>query len=145
MIKIDNAFLEDYDLDWFSIYEDGCLAHFTSAGFGVVPDSLINHLEHYETIYDYFFSLEEKYQVEIIEDNLPRFSNVSQKNKCMKSFCEMAARGIFSYDFNRSSESYVLMARPLICKTVDDIPKEILDIMNYLPDGIESSAVVIKI
>lgn len=150
MIEPNEFFIEDYDTNWFSVYEDGYLAHFASNGSKAVPALVINHLQHHEEITDficdYFFGLEEKYQVEIIEENIPKYyTSDDDRSGYAQSFFEMAARGIFSYDFNDNTNCYLLVARPLTGKKADEVPREILDLIHHLPNGVQSSEKIIEI
>ncbi len=74
MTYMDDDFLEN-DLDWFLSCQGGFLAHFATGGKGPVPEKVRESIDNYELIYDYFYSLEPLSDVEVIECNLPDFSD----------------------------------------------------------------------
>lgn len=106
---MDDDFLEN-DLDWFLSGQDGFLAHFATGGKGPVPDVIRESIDNYELVYDYFYSLEPLTEVEIIECNLPDFSDEKKRFHYLKSFIEMSRKGLFSYDY-RGGE-YKLISKP---------------------------------
>ncbi|MBI6695851.1 hypothetical protein YA0788_27530 [Pseudomonas corrugata] len=80
-MEMDDEFLEVNDLDWFASYKDGFLAHFATGGKGGVPQSIKESLSKYELIYEYFDSLKECFEIEVVEENLPVFSSEAQRNR----------------------------------------------------------------
>ena len=144
MMYMDDDFLESYDLDWFSSYEDGFLAHFTTGGGSIVPKKVRESIESYELIYDYFYSLSASTDIEIIESNLPTFSAQGQRERYLQSFSNMAARGLCSYDISRDGSGYKLIAKPKSQLKYEHLPEEIKRIIYILPAGIISNATVLE-
>jgi hypothetical protein len=127
---MDYEFLEVNDLDWFASYKDGFLAHFATGGKGEVPLSIRESLSKYELIYEYFYSLKECFEVEVVEENLPVFSSEVQRNRYLQSFVSMAKKGLFSHDF--SGGGYKLVAKPKSGKKRSELPVEILNVICVL-------------
>ena len=72
-MRMTDEFISTTDLDWFAAFYNGNLAHFTSGGTTAVPEKVVDSIKNYEELYDYFFDLEKRCDIEIIEDNLPEF------------------------------------------------------------------------
>ncbi|WP_162556747.1 hypothetical protein [Proteus sp. TJ1640] len=87
---MDEEFLESNDLDWFSSYEDGSIAYFATNGCCLVPEKIRKSIDNYGVIYDYFYSLNISSEIEIIEENLPKFSDETQRACYLQSFIEMS-------------------------------------------------------
>ncbi|WP_434675198.1 hypothetical protein [Pseudomonas sp. D3-10] len=132
-MEMDDEFLEVNDLDWFASYKDGFLAHFATGGKGGVPQSIKESLSKYELIYEYFDSLKECFEVEVVEENLPVFSSEAQRNRYLQSFVSMAKKGLYSHDF--SGGEYKLVAKPKSGKKGSELPAEILNIICMLSVG----------
>ncbi|CAH0324210.1 hypothetical protein [Pseudomonas brassicacearum] len=129
-MEMDDEFLEVNDLDWFASCKDGFLAHFATGGKGGVPQSIRESLSEYELIYEYFYSLEECFEVEVVEENLPIFSSEVQLSRYLQSFVSMAKKGLFSHDFD--GEGYKLVAKPKSGKKRSELPAEILNVICIL-------------
>ncbi|MCO7256563.1 hypothetical protein KSI86_20625 [Dickeya oryzae] len=130
---IDDDFLEN-DLDWFSSSQDGFLAHFATGGKGDIPDKIRESIDHYELIYDYFYSLGTLSDVTVIECNTPDFLDEKQRLCYLKSFIEMSQRGVFSYDY-RDSE-YKLISRPKCPLRYNSLPDDIKGIIYISSENI---------
>lgn len=130
-MEMDEGFLEVNDLDWFASCQDGLLAHFATGGRGFVPLEVRESISVYENIYDYFFSIEDSVGVEVVEENLPEFNDSVQRERYLRSFVDMARRGLFSYDVNDRG-GYSLIARPKKNRGVCDLPGGIKDIVHVL-------------
>ncbi|QHP79219.1 hypothetical protein EO763_04225 [Pectobacterium odoriferum] len=137
-MEMDEEFLESNDLDWFSAYQDGYIAHFATGGKGIVPESVKSSTENYEVIYDYFYAFDKTSEIEIVGDNLPSFSNEAQRNRYLKSFIDMAERGLFSHDV-KDDGTYKLIARPNKGISYSNLPDVIKNILHVLPDNVLSS------
>ncbi|WP_455813239.1 hypothetical protein [Pseudomonas graminis] len=131
-MEMDVEFLESNDLDWFSAYQDGYIAHFATGGKGIIPESVKSSTENYEEIYDYFYSFDKVSDVEIVGDNLPIFPNETQRNRYLKSFVVMAERGFFSHDA-KDDGTYKLIARPKKGISSNGISEKIKLILHTLP------------
>ncbi|NDJ59339.1 hypothetical protein GWD52_20580 [Enterobacteriaceae bacterium 4M9] len=123
---MDDDFLEN-DLDWFLSGQDGFLAHFATGGKGPVPEEIRESIDNYELIYDFFYSLKPLSDVEVIEYNLPDFSDEKQQCRYLKSFVEMSRKGLFSYDY-RNGE-YKLISKPQTPLNFALLPDDIKEII----------------
>lgn len=123
-MEMDQEFLELHDLDWFASSLDGTVLHFATGGRGFVPDFVRQSISAYEEIYDYIFSISAGCGVEIVEKNLPGFNSDIERQRYLKSFSEMAGRGVFSYDvFNDGG--YMLIAKPVVPLKLSDLPGQV--------------------
>lgn len=130
-MEMDDEFLEINDLDWFATCQDGLLAYFATGGRGFVPVEVRKSITVYETIYDYFFSIEDSVGVEVVEENVPGFSSDFERERYLRSFVDMARRGLFSYDVNGGG-GYSLIARPEKNRGRCDLPEGIKNIVHVL-------------
>jgi len=144
MTYIDDEFLESNDLDWFSFYVDGSLAHFATGGSCVIPEKIRESIENFEIIYDYFNSLGRVSDIEIVENNLPSFLTEEQRAHYLRSFINMAVKGLCSYDFRREDGSYKLIARPKFRLKCEKLPEEVQRLIYILPTEITPDAVIVK-
>lgn len=133
-MKMDGEFLEFNDLDWFAVCGDGFVAHFATGGKGIVPEIVKESIEKYEVVYDYFYSIDKKEEVYIIDNNIPDFSNPVQCDRYLESFVNMAERGLFSHDV-QDDGTYKLIARPKTGITFSDLPEVIKSMLHVLPDN----------
>jgi hypothetical protein len=139
---MDDEFLESNDLDWFSSYEDGSIAHFATGGCCLVPEKIRESIDNYETTYDYFYALNALSDVEIIEENLPKFTDEAHRERYLRSFVEMSSKGVFSYDY-RIGEGYKLISKPKNILKYDVLPDSIKKILYILPCDILPKAKLI--
>ncbi|MHA7845173.1 hypothetical protein [Serratia sp. D1N4] len=144
MTYMNDEFLESNDLDWFSSYGDGSLAHFATGGSCAIPGKVRDSIDNYEIIYDYFNSLGVVSDIEIVENNLPSFITEEQRARYLQSFINMAAKGLFSYDIRREDGSYRLIARPKFRLTYEQLPEEVKNIIYMLPAEITPDAVIVR-
>ncbi|UZE18831.1 hypothetical protein LOY70_04340 [Pseudomonas sp. B21-054] len=130
-MEMDDEFLEVNDLDWFASFEGGHLAHFATGGRGFVPQAVRSSIADYEAIYDFFSSLDEKFDFEVIEENLPLFNNDAQRNRYLQSFIHMAKKGLYSYD--AGDGFYRLVVRPKEARSCSELPPIIRSVLCSLP------------
>lgn len=142
MVYMDDEFLESNDLDWFSSYQDGAIAHFATGGNGYVPEKIRESIDNYEVVYDYFDSLESKSVIEIIESNLPTFKNEESRFLYLRSFIKMAKKGIFSYDY-RANEGYKLISKPINRLNYNELPDSIKKVLFIMPRNLSSELEII--
>ena len=133
MMYMDDDFLEN-DLDWFLSGQDGFLAHFATGGKSPVPEKIRESIDNYELVYDYFYSLEPLSDVEVIEYNLPDFSDEEQRSRYLKSFIEMSRKGLFSYDYR--NDKYKLISKPLYPLRYSVLPDDIKRIIYISSENI---------
>jgi hypothetical protein len=123
-MEMDQEFLELHDLDWFTSCLDGTVLHFATGGCGFVPDFVRQSVSVYEEIYDYILSRSAGCGVEVVEENLPGFDSDIQRQRYLKSFSEMAGRGVFSYDVSNDG-GYKLIAKPIVPLQLSDLPGQV--------------------
>ena len=136
-MRMTDEFISTTDLDWFAAFYNGNLAHFTSGGTTAVPERVADSIKNYEELYDYFFDLEKRCDIEIIEDNLPEFLDQIKREQYLRSYINSASRGLFSYDINYEDNSYFLVAKPLNPLSLRELPQSIKEIVYTLPKEIK--------
>lgn len=139
-MRMTDEFISTNDLDWFAAFYNGELAHFASGGTTAVPEKISDSIKNYEKLYDYFFDLEKRCDIEIIEDNLPEFLNQIKREQYLRSYIDAASRGLFSYDVNYEDNSYFLVAKPLSPLSLRELPKNIKEIVYTLPKKIKTGS-----
>ncbi|WP_155761184.1 hypothetical protein [Stenotrophomonas maltophilia] len=97
-MEMDEEFLEVDDIDWFAVGADGYVCHFATGGRGIVPRQVASSIESWQLACDYIYSLPVCSGVIVVEESLPDFSGLAQREAYLGSFLEMASRGIFSHD-----------------------------------------------
>jgi hypothetical protein len=131
-MEMDEEFLELNDLDWFASCQKKVVLHFATAGRGFVPEVIRRSIEDYEEIYDYFFSGAADSDVEIVESNLPSFISGVERDRYLKSFCDVARKGIYSYDFSHGNK-YKLIAKPVTPLVFSKLSERIRNIISKAP------------
>lgn len=139
-MKMTDEFISTTDLDWFAAFYNGDLAHFSSGGTISVPKKVVDSIKNYEELYDYFFSLKKRCNFEIIEKNLPEFINQIKREQYLRSYIDMASKGIFSYDVNYEYNSYFLVAKPLNPLSLRELPQNIKEIIYTLTKEIKTGS-----
>ncbi|WP_178115373.1 MULTISPECIES: hypothetical protein [unclassified Pseudomonas] len=128
---MNDDFLELNDLDWFAVFNDGLLAHFATGGRGVVPEMIRESISNYEMAYDYFYSLSDSCEYEVVEENVPVFNTEAQRDRYVQSFAIMARKGLFSYDI--CDFGYKLIALPKKGRKSSELPLGIKEVLYRIP------------
>ncbi|SCC33748.1 hypothetical protein [Gilliamella intestini] len=139
-MKMNDEFISTTDLDWFATFYDGNLAHFATGGTTTLPKKIVDSIKNYEEIYDYFFTLNSRCNIEIIENNLPEFINQIKREQYLANYIDIASKGLFSYDINYENNSYFLVAKPLNPLTIQELSNNIKEIIYTLPKEIKSGS-----
>ncbi|WP_397458929.1 hypothetical protein AB3464_03125 [Pseudomonas asplenii] len=131
-------FLSYHDLDWFASNSEGFVFHFSTGGRGSVLLEVRSSLYNYEALYEYFESLPESFDAEVVGSRHSRFNDDGQRERYLKSFVAMAKKGLFSYDADLDGEvgdsgGYVLIVKPDIGIRYLDLPDSIKDMICILP------------
>jgi len=105
-MEMDEEFLEVNDIDWFAVGADGYVCHFATGGRGIVPRQVASSIESWQLACDYIYSLPVCSGVIVVEESLPDFSGLAQREAYLGSFLEMASRGIFSHDVSGGLSPY---------------------------------------
>ena len=124
------------DIDWFAIDRRGHILHVASGG-GVLPPSIANDLEGVRIVAKFMRTLPDLSSDFIVDnklDEIVSFKDKNEKERYLQDFGEMARRGFYSYDKtlvgNFEDVSYHLVCKPEISLHEDDLPKDIVAIIN---------------
>lgn len=117
MIKRD---IFDGEFDWFAIDQEGQIAHFSSAGYGVIPTLVRDNVDQQLKLNEYFTKMVEK----VTTANLIR-----GKGK-RDDWLNMAQRGLYSYDFKHWDGPYILIAKPDVPINIRILPDEIYTLLR---------------
>jgi len=122
---------QSLDIDWFFIADNKI--GFVASGGGKLPDSVTNLNKNFSEISSYFRSLPEKTEA-IINKELKRIKTTTITDYYLEDFVYMAKRGLYSFDKtllnNFSDTNYHIVARPIECLRVEELPIEITDLIN---------------
>jgi hypothetical protein len=125
------------DLDWFALDAQGAVGHFTTGGCGALPRSVAAAREDLETVRACLLALPET-TTAIVNPNrsatIPLFPSVRPEPVAnLRPWTATAARGMYAYDYiedrKRRPRPYLLVARPELPLTADDLPPEIRAIL----------------
>jgi len=92
--------IQGYEFDWFAIDAEGRVGHFSTAGEGLVPKVVLEHITETESLTEELLRLPVTGQA---SGQLP--GNI-------KDWLEMARRGVYSFDWQHSNGAYRLAATP---------------------------------
>lgn len=112
--------IEGSEFDWFAVDADGYVGHFSSAGFGPVPVSLLKQLPSCELVLDAMRSLPE------IGDAVGHLSGD------IADWLSMAARGCHSFDWQHWSGPYLRAATPSVSINCSDLPADLVGLLRLV-------------
>jgi hypothetical protein len=92
--------IEGYEFDWFAIDAEGRVGHFSTAGEGLVPKVVLEHITETESLTQELLRLPVTGKA---NGHLP--GNIND-------WLEMAGRGVYSFDWQHSNGAYRLAATP---------------------------------
>jgi hypothetical protein len=137
MSKISTSEQEERDFDWFAIDKDGCVGHFTTAGFKFLPVSVSISAEDLAVATDYFENRATVRGGHRISESLPselgQWKGESNEKRYLTSFVSMADKGLYSYDiatYIRPGLAYFCVAIPDHVLRVDEVPMDIRTIIE---------------
>jgi hypothetical protein len=141
---------ETLDLDWFSVDDNGEIAHFASGGRGFLPSSVKVSRTNLARITAYFRRDLDANGSAIESANLSlhtEFNSEAEKARYMADYSRMAAKGLYSFDCvidHKRPCNYYLVARPSCTLKVNDLPDDIQQIINItsFAGQFRSSAIV---
>ncbi|MCO6548944.1 MAG: hypothetical protein J6583_14410 [Gilliamella sp.] len=142
-----------WDLDWYAVFNNNYLAHFTSGGTCAVPEKIRKSKINYDKLFDYFDNLDNHCKIDIIESHLPDFTeyggfffkNIEERKKAyLRSFVEAASKGLFSYNIDFETNTYFLVAKPITPLTLLELPMDVRHIIHKLPATIQPGALTIS-
>ena len=112
--------VEGGEFDWFAVDADGCIGHFSSAGFGPVPVQLLQNLPACELALDAMQAL-------------PTIgSAVGHLSGDISDWLAMAARGCHSFDWQHWSGPYLRAATPGVSINCRDLPADLVDLLRLV-------------
>jgi len=125
------------DYDWFGVDESGCLGHFTTAGFKLLPKSVSASREDLKRVTDYFRQTEPTKERHVVTTDLEKyvgaFESGDKRKQYLSGFTEMADRGLYSFDidtYERPGLAYFCVAIPLQPLKLDSLPRDIQSIVG---------------
>ena len=134
------------DLDWFALDRDGAVGHFTTGGCGALPRSVASSKADLDAVREYLLSLPETGAALVNHDRretIPLFPSARREPAArLRPWTATAARGMYAYDYiedrRRRPRPYLVVARPELPLTADELPPAIRSILNrtVLPDVI---------
>ena len=125
------------DWDWYAVDPDGNIGHFTTAGLRPLPKSVKQDLEAAEALDEHF--QERAVPVggslirEAVEADAGGWKNSTARERYLKSFDEMAQKGLFSYNtqlVHSTDAKYYLVARPEKPLRAADLPGEVRNLLE---------------
>jgi hypothetical protein len=125
------------DLDWFALDAQGAVGHFTTGGCGALPRSVAASWEDVEAARAYLLALPETTSA-IVNPNrpatIPLFPSVRPEPAAqLRPWTATAARGMYAYDYiedrKRRPRPYLLVARPQLPLTADELPPDVREIL----------------
>jgi hypothetical protein len=131
-VRIDEIEQDGTDFDWFAVDEEGSVAHFATVGFKRLPATISCSAEDLTVVTDYFLNrapVVSEHQInQDIGRNRDDWKGEAAEGRYLKSFVEMADRGLYSYDI----ETYVNPATAYFCVAVPTRPVSI----EHLPENV---------
>jgi hypothetical protein len=113
---------QETDFDWFGLDENGCVGHFTTAGFKLLPKSVSANVEDLRKITRYFDEIGQTGAGCNVNRNLEKevghFKNETERSRYLFDFCRMADKGLYSFDI----DTYVRPGIAYFCVAVPSLP-----------------------
>jgi|SRR6516164_7834135 hypothetical protein len=126
---------ETLDLDWFAVDGQGEIGHFATGGKGFLPPSVKASKENQSKLNAFFRKLTkngEAIESPILASHV-QFQTEAEANRYLEDYSYMAGRGLYSFDCfiaRRRPTSYFLVARPSDPLTLEDLPKDIREVVR---------------
>lgn len=128
---------EETDYDWFGVDERGCVGHFTTAGFKLLPKSVSVSAEELEKVTNYFRHLpptDSTFQVSgDLEKETGPFESEEKRDQYLASFSDMARKGLYSFDIDTYVSpglAYFQVTSPFHPLQLESLPPEIRTIVG---------------
>jgi hypothetical protein len=120
----------DRDWDWYATDRGGMIGHFTTAGIRALPKTVQFDRDAALFLIQYFDVEAPKSSAYVVrpgvEADAGGWKNESDREQQLRSFVDMAAVGLFSYDtFTYGPDQYYLVALPNKPLHIDELPFEI--------------------
>jgi len=107
--KLDHEFLGS-EFDWVAVDKDGAIGYFATAGAGWIPEPVLSDGEPFWNSLDIVISLP------AITEVINRYSGSGH----IVDWLNVAARGVFAFDWNHTTKRYELVASPKILLELED-------------------------
>jgi hypothetical protein len=140
-IPDDEEFTRDWD--WFAVDPLGQIGHFTTAGFRRLPTAVKDDFEGAEACIRYFEGEAQTRSGYFVREDLERlvgsFDGPDQRERYLRSFVNMAQKGLFSFDtkpLTNELGQYLLVARPKIPLNFDELPAQIADLLRRVKSSV---------
>lgn len=107
------------EFDWFAVDADGCVAIFSSAGYGPIPDPVFTHFDDQQAV----------------GEQLCRLAHVAASAALQQQFLAFAAQGIYAYDWMNTEgpyRRYAASAQPATLLELD-LPTDLQAAFVVLP------------
>lgn len=111
----------DGEFDWFGIDMNGCIIHFSSAGYGTIPLMVREKPNLHFKVAEYLTQLPK---------NTEAIQMGGKGN--LNDWLQTAQRGLFSYDFKHWSGPYAIIYRPVLPINLENLSNEIKDILSTI-------------
>lgn len=108
------------EFDWFATDADGCIGHFATAGFGVVPGAVLARLD------DLRHLDEQVLKLPVIAEATAHLPG------SIEDWLEMARRGLFAYDWQHWCGPYRRAATPSRALRITDLPTVLADALRIV-------------
>jgi hypothetical protein len=120
------------DFDWFCVDDDTQVAHFTTAGFKRLPPSVAGSIANQAMLLNYF---EQELWANCGYSVDPELINeVNDPNeRYLKSFVQMAKRGLYSFDIETyisATTNYFRVATPTIPVSANQLPQSLRQVLE---------------
>lgn len=133
-ISDDEEFTRDWD--WYATDEFGAIGHFTTAGFRELPAVVKSDFESAEICARYFDEVHVRCPYAVnddLESEIGALKDDEERQHYLRSFVQMAARGLFSFDtkpLGGGQGYYYLVASPGNPLRLDELPPEIAKLVS---------------
>ncbi len=134
---ITDAQQEETDFDWFGVDEEGLIAHFTTAGFKRLPQSVAADAEGLGMVADYFLRqapIQSGHQLDGgLPTAVPEWQGEQNEVKYLSSFVSMADKGLFSFDvptYVKPGLAYIRVASPTNPLLLSALPEQIKSVLS---------------
>jgi hypothetical protein len=125
---------QETDFDWFGLDENGCIGHFTTAGFKLLPKSISTNAEDLQKIAHYFEEIAPTgagcNASRNLDEEVGHFKNENERAHYLSNFIEMADKGLYSFDI----DTYVKPGLAYYCVAIPNLPLK----LESLPQSIRA-------
>lgn len=139
MTEIDTSEEFTRDWDWYACDETGNIGHFTTAGLRALPPTVKQDREATERLTQYFLGEANEscgYSIRAeAEADAGGWQKPGARDRFLKSFAEVARKGVFSYNtemLHGREAKYYLVLIPECPLRVPDLPPEIRKVVSRI-------------